>query len=160
MFVIILALVTSANARLGETEKECVKRYGEPIEKSKRAPAVGVRKYQKDGLFITVDFVKGKSVGIAYENKEQVKRIPAKPVGLTKEQREKLMTENAGGVPWNFLNGSRKLVGHFDPYVFQWRHAKLRGVYTQSTRRLTVRTIEYEEIWKEEEIRRSKRPQP
>ena len=62
---LLLALSTLASARLGETESQCVERYGEVNSIGKD----GERYFSKNGIFLTVRFNgEGKAIFLQYSN--------------------------------------------------------------------------------------------
>lgn len=60
---IMLALCISAQARIGETVDECVKRYGKPTSHDE---ATGLFTCFKDGMMISLRFLKGKCSQICF----------------------------------------------------------------------------------------------
>jgi len=100
--IIVLAIllgvtVGSVQARLGETEKQSEERYGLPTA---QAPSPGADKtivYNKDGLRITGEFVKGKCQCISYT-------IPDDKLS---KQRIDLILQAEGGNSWATFPGGK-----------------------------------------------------
>ena len=94
-------LVTTANARIGETEKEIAARYGRVLQSSEERGEMPLRLYQSAGMQIGVVFLNGKSVA------EFISRTDKKDLSGTAVQL--LLTANADGTQWEekmpFANG-------------------------------------------------------
>ena len=101
-------------ARIGETDQQCVARYGEP---TKTLPNNSFL-YQKSDLNIFIIFFNGKADAIAY-------RKIAKGQQLSENEIEVLLKSNSGGVPWqeraaismnrNWETENGELLANYDP---------------------------------------------
>ena len=68
MLALLLGTVAGiAQARLGETEKQCGERYGLPTALGPTPGSDKTVSYEKDGLKIYCEFVKGKCLRITYQ---------------------------------------------------------------------------------------------
>lgn len=73
-----LCLAISAQARIGETLDECIKRYGEPAQR----PQPKTLLFHKSGIAITCFFVDGLCVQISYKKLDSATRFNEREVEI------------------------------------------------------------------------------
>ena len=100
--IIVLAILlgiaaSNAQARLGETEKQSEDRYGLPTAQAPSAGADKTFRYDKDGIKVIGDFVKGKCLCITYS-------IPDDKLS---QQRIDLVFQAEGGRAWATFPGGK-----------------------------------------------------
>ena len=101
-FVIALCLVPCAYSRLGETEVELAKRFGQPVTKARdRLIAEGKITelwpqftYRQDDWRIRCDIVDGRCARVHY----------SKPGNWTEEQLQTVLNTNAQGATWTDIS--------------------------------------------------------
>jgi len=93
----VLALACSvlwtvpASARLGESEEECSKRYGQPVaEIPALLETATSATYQKGDVRVRIEFLEGKAAFISFSRR-----------GLKEEERQTLLDINAGTLVWS-----------------------------------------------------------
>ena len=102
--IVGLLVPTMADARLGETIRECDARYGKPTQVEAGSVFANSleRSYFKEGFTIEVLFVDGHAETVSYLH----------PSALTDEQITKLLNNNAQGEVWEATpNGSTNVYG-------------------------------------------------
>lgn len=95
--LLMLALCASAQARIGETVEECVKRYGKPVAVD--ASGLTFTFFHTD-LRLKLTFQDGKCAAIEYERCEKSIFGGFNYVGLNQVERDLLLQANAGGRKW------------------------------------------------------------
>jgi len=89
--LLLFALGTAANARIGETPAECIARYGEPLKVEKETMTIG---FQKGDLLIMCVFDEGKCVEIAYQKEGDLSEV------------EVMTLRDVNGTQWNEILNS------------------------------------------------------
>jgi hypothetical protein len=87
--------VTVAQARIGETEKQCEERYGKPGETHQDK---SMQLYAKGDLVVLAHFYEGKCDYILYRKAERDQQGKAKE--LSENERDLLLKANAGSRVW------------------------------------------------------------
>lgn len=96
--LILLALCASAQARIGETVEECVKRYGKP---TKVDEAGRTFQFHSDDVKIDITFAAGRCVCIQYYQTTKAVFSGGDLVkSLSEPEKDVLLEANAGGQKW------------------------------------------------------------
>ena len=126
----ILALLLSALptfARLGETKAECEKRYGKPA----LTLDTGEDVFEKDGIQITVTYLKGKAASIGFTKLNR-------DLELTDAERKTLLKANASNSEWEPtpLDGNDTL---------RWERADKQAIaiYILTSKDLVINTADF-----------------
>jgi len=100
-----LLLITSLQARLGETEAQIEARYGKPIDilPPDLDGTVIRKRYDKNFMQITVSYLSGKSA------EEEIKHENAASTPLTKNEIESLLAANTLGNKWVQVKGGERI---------------------------------------------------
>ena len=77
-FLIFLWLGAGAQARIGETLEECIKRYGEPVQREETKTLI----FQKSGISINCGFREGRCVQITYQKIDTKARLNNREVEI------------------------------------------------------------------------------
>jgi len=92
LFALLLAISTSAVARIGETPKECEKRYGPRASSSDEGDL-----FEKGEFVILITFFEGKADRIAYGKKKDKRGQHGE---FSDNEIEQLLKANSGGREW------------------------------------------------------------
>lgn len=129
------ALVLPALARVGETEAQCIARYGQPLPRKDAAAGQGdkVLCFRKSAFDIRAVFEKGRAVSVTYE------RIPkgGKPSVISADEQMQLMKNNGGKKAWKKVEPTKA----DDKY--ETADGKIRGRYNRGRKYLQV----YDAAW-------------
>lgn len=83
-------LAATAAARIGETEGQCLSRYGEVLAKTPaHLPGAESVTFLRQGIRVRVEFVNDRAVYISFSKR-----------GLREDERLTLLTANSGGLEW------------------------------------------------------------
>jgi len=88
IILISMLIAISCFARIGETQAECIKRYGKPINMDKSKIA-----FSKNGFYIGTMFINGKCEAIAYYKME--KDALDRAIEITENEAMILMKSNS-----------------------------------------------------------------
>lgn len=100
-----VALAAQSLARVGETEAECVERYGEPL---RQAPGESGRSdkiawFRKSAFDLCILFEKGRAVSVTYTRAPKIgRKAPIAPAEQTS-----LMRANSGHKDWRELRATK-----------------------------------------------------
>jgi len=135
--ITLLSLLLSprALARVGETEAQCVARYGKPVGQAPVEAGRGDKEisFRKSAFDIRAVFDNGRAVSVTYE------RIPkaGKSSVISPDEQMQLMKNNGGKKAWKKLEPTKS----DDKY--ETADGKLRGRYNRSRKYLQV----YDTAW-------------
>ena len=119
--IILFCAALCADARIGETREECIKRYGEIIEQEKDPEIGEILTFQKDELVVSAIISGGACIGMMYTKErpytdnELLKKYEGvaanhltaeqktKRLAFTVAERFKLLEVNEGGEKWGPL---------------------------------------------------------
>jgi hypothetical protein len=108
IFLLLVSAVLSipAYARLGETEAECIRRYGDPIGRKDSSKLVI---FSKNGLLITVQFHKGRADYISYRKHREY----PDPYWFSETEISTLLKANGRGQKWEMTQSPRENGNHW-----------------------------------------------
>lgn len=98
-------LVFPATARVGETEVQCIERYGKPFRQGPGEPARSekVAWFRKSAFDLCVLFDKGRAVSVTYKRTPKLGRAAA----ITPAEQTSLMRANSGSKSWRELRATK-----------------------------------------------------
>jgi hypothetical protein len=135
LLVLVLGFLSSAAARVGETEAQCITRYGQPIGSTKTASDREGKAlvFRKAPLEIVAVFDKGRAVSVTYKRKD----AGGKTAEIAAAERMSLLESNGGRRKWKTLEPTKA----DDKY--ETVDGALRGHYNQNKKYLEV----YDAAW-------------
>ncbi|WP_395740569.1 hypothetical protein [Prosthecobacter sp.] len=89
----LLCLSSAALARIGETQDECIRRYGEPVQRD----ADKTLSFRKSGIAVTCTFLEGRCVHIRYQKLDPDARLNGREVDILRA---------ANGTHWKLQGGN------------------------------------------------------
>lgn len=92
---LLAVTASSASARIGETRKQCVARYGKPVSVSDKGTL-----FVKGPMKIFVTFSDGKAESIWLQKTDP--DVPALAVPISKEEIETFLVANSQGFQWRY----------------------------------------------------------
>ena len=98
-------LVVPATARVGETEAQCIERYGKPFRQGPGEPGRSDKAawFRKSAFNLCVLFDKGRAVSVTYTRTPKLGRKAA----ITPAEQTSLMRANSGSESWRELRASK-----------------------------------------------------
>jgi hypothetical protein len=103
--LICSAFVQPAAARVGETETQCIARYGKPLRQASGEPGRSdkVAWFRKSAFDLCVLFDKGRAVSVTYTRTPKLGRKAA----ITPAEQTSLMRANSGSKSWRELRATK-----------------------------------------------------
>jgi hypothetical protein len=98
LLVAFFTVLSSAQARLGETPAQCQQRYGAPVKVDREGNTMC---FMKGGFFIIVEFFNGRAETIMFRKVEQ--NVLGMGEKLTDNEIESLLAANGNGKKWKTL---------------------------------------------------------
>jgi hypothetical protein len=126
--LMILCSLQNTEARIGETEKQCIARYGEPVKYMEK----GVL-FIKDSMKIYVTFAKGRADSIWLQKLDAAQ--PGRALQISKEEIEKYLKANCSGYTWQYSTALPD-----GDVVWITKDSELGALYSLSTCSLQVYT--------------------
>lgn len=122
------ALAAPCFARIGETEKQCIARYGKPVKRLEKGII-----FSKDQMKIYVTFADGKAdcIWLQKTDKDQ----PGRALPISQEEIDGFLKANGEGYTWKYTS----LLPDGD-VVWITKGSELGALYSQSTLSLQVYT--------------------
>ena len=98
-------LVVPATARVGETEAQCIERYGKPFRQGPGEPGRSDKAawFRKSVFDLCVLFDKGRAVSVTYTRTPKLGRKAA----ITPAEQTSLMRANSGSKSWRELRATK-----------------------------------------------------
>jgi hypothetical protein len=130
-FLALLLLSVSASsgiARIGETEKQCIARYGKPVKFLEKGTL-----FIKGQMKIYVTFAEGKAESIWLQKTDPERPTLAQPI--SKEEIDGFLIENSLGHQWRYNSALPD-----GDEVWITKDSELGALYSQATRSLQVYT--------------------
>lgn len=116
-----------AQARIGETEKQCDERYGKPASVSE---ANGLREYEKGGLVFRAHFHEGKCDFISFL------KLEASAREISENERRLLLTASGGSRKWSLVGFNGRVL------FFETSDGELRAEHSMTDPALLILTRE------------------
>jgi hypothetical protein len=96
LLLALLAAPALARAALGDTEAQCLEKYGHSLNET-AGSGIGEKLvfYEQGGFGIGVEYWKGRAACLFFKKTLRTEKI-------SDDEIEKLLKENSGGSPWDF----------------------------------------------------------
>lgn len=126
--VFLTVTASSGVARIGETEKQCIARYGKPVKFLEKGTL-----FIKEQLKIYVTFSGGKAESIWLQKTDPERPTLAMPI--SKEEIDSFLIANSQGHQWHYSSALPD-----GDEVWITKNSELGALYSQSTLSLQVYT--------------------
>jgi len=105
VIVLTLGLILPAAARVGETEAQCISRYGKPLREAPGEPGGSekVAWFRKSAFDLCVLFCKGRAASVTYTRTPKLGRQAA----ITTAEQTSLTRANSGSKSWRELQATK-----------------------------------------------------
>lgn len=146
-FIIVLAYVLPAEARIGETLEQCKARYGEATAITAKPPAEEAYRFVRSGILVVVFMVNKRVDLIMYRPVASSGALPE----LSETQRDFFLSANGDGVGWNAVPGVR--------VTLDWLRSdgKVGASYDPADGVMMVMTVAYRNAHREQEAAAEKK---
>jgi hypothetical protein len=131
--VFCLVFAPPVSARVGETEAECVARYGKPTKETAQPGGNKISLFQKSAFDIKAVFDQGKAVSVTYSRTPRAAGSGA----ISPSEQQTLMRVNGGKKEWRTLEPTKA----DDKY--ETTDGKMRARYNRGKKYLEV----YDTAW-------------